>query len=61
MFLQRGVLQPRKEAAVNFGCPPVYHNERCDTLCQEAMTLPELEEDVGYMNTDSVPEQSNTV
>lgn len=25
MFLQRGVLQPRKEAAVNFGCPPVYH------------------------------------
>lgn len=37
------------------------YNERCDTLCQEAMTLPELEEDVGYMNTDSVPEQSNTV
>lgn len=26
MFLQRGVLQSRKEAAVNFGCPPVYHN-----------------------------------
>ena len=25
------------------------------------MTLPELEEDVGYMNTDSVPEQSDTV
>ena len=37
------------------------YNERCDTLCQEAMTLPELEEDVGYMNTDSVPEQSDTV
>lgn len=37
------------------------YNEKCDTLCQEAMTLPELEEDVGYMNTDSVPEQSNTV
>ena len=31
------------------------YNERCDTLCQEAMTLPELEEDVGYMNTDYVP------
>ena len=27
MFLQRGVLQPRKEAAVNFGCPPVYHGK----------------------------------
>lgn len=26
MFLQRGVLQPRKEAAINFGCPPVYHS-----------------------------------
>lgn len=25
MFLQRGVLQPRKEAAINFSCPPVYH------------------------------------
>ena len=25
MFLQRGVLQPRKEVTVNFGCPPVYH------------------------------------
>ena len=37
------------------------YNERCDTLCQEAMTLPELEEDEGYMNTDSVPEQSDTV
>ena len=37
------------------------YNEKCDTLCQEAMTLPELEEDVGYMNTDSVPEQSDTV
>lgn len=31
------------------------YNERCDTLCQEAMTLLELEEDEGYMNTDSVP------
>ena len=37
------------------------HNERCDTLCQEAMTLLELEEDEGYMNTDSVSEQSDTV
>lgn len=37
------------------------YNERCDTLCQEAMTLPELEEDVGYMNIDSIPEQSDTV
>lgn len=37
------------------------YNERCDTLCQEAMTLLELEEDEGYMNTDSVPEQSDTV
>ena len=37
------------------------YNEKCDTFCQEAMTLPELEEDEGYMNTDSVPEQSDTV
>ena len=32
VFLQRGVLQPRKEAAVNFGCPPVYHIEGRDDL-----------------------------
>ena len=37
MFLQRGVLQPRKEAAVNFGCPPVYH-ARCFEITTKEIT-----------------------
>ena len=39
------------------------YNERCDTLCQEAMTLPELEEDEGYMNAlkDSEPASETAI
>ena len=48
MFLQRGVLQPRKEAAVNFGCPPVYHLTDSDVSESKINELSAIEKDKIY-------------
>lgn len=49
MFLQRGVLQPRKEAAVNFGCPPVYH-DLIDIIMIRRGNDPSDEQILDYLN-----------
>lgn len=49
MFLQRGVLQPRKEAAVNFGSPPVYH-DLIDIIMIRRGNDPSDEQILDYLN-----------
>ena len=49
MFLQRGVLQPRKEAAVNFGCPPVYY-DLIDIIMIRRGNDPSDEQILDYLN-----------
>ena len=49
MFLQRGVLQPRKEAVVNFGCPPVYH-DLIDIIMIRRGNDPSDEQILDYLN-----------